>query len=445
MVFPETYINFYQRNGGLIGGRGLGGLSKTWKSPEPLEGITHMFKARRMTGVVVDSNDKPVAGAVVHADFCEPQQKTLTNEEGRFELDVFPYEPRESLCAFKPGVGAGMISPDFPLEDVWKVRGDKIHWEQWREKHSDGPFTIKIEGGKPITVKVVDPEGNPLEGILTYPSHLYAENSSWNTGDFGGVFPQYTDKNGMATFDWMPMQSYHIISFTAKGTDPRFDKESKNNQYGKSEVHWRESANNNDLVIQLPRKIMIECSAIKADGTPPAVPGMQVHVTATTGWQTVGVITGYGGNFTFFVNANEVLSVQPIWNQGRDPNTGVTKAQLNVPIGNGNPPPPRFDFILEEGTVVKGKIISKTPMEDYSSLYISVYDDAAGDGQLTEMNRIFTSFDLTKEGDFESRFPDGRFLFTVSGIKDGEKSIKKEIEKPLIINGETEIRFDLEI
>ena len=445
MVFPDTSINFYQRNGGLMGSHSLRGISETWKSPQSLEREIRMFKARRMSGVVVDSNDKPVASAVVCANFCGPMQKTLTDENGHFELDTFPHQPSESLYAFKVGVGAGMISPDFPLEEAWKATGEQIHWEQWQKNHSDGPFTIKIERGKTISVKVVDPEGNPLEGILTYPGYFSADNSFWNTWDFGMLFPQRTDKNGMITFDWIPTSNYHIITFRASGTDPRFDKESKINQYGESQAVWRESADNNDLVIQLPKKIMVEGSVKKADGVTPISPGMQISVTGGTGWASVGTQTDYAGNFAFFVNANEVVSVLPICNQGStwDANAAI-KAMLNVPVGNGWTPVPRFDFVLEEGTLVKGKITSVESREDYSKLYVQIHDDTANNGQLTEMNRLYVVIDLNQKGEFETRLPDGRYRFNVSEYKDGKRT-EKDIDKPLIINGETEIQFDMDI
>lgn len=263
----------------------------------------------------------------------------------------------------------------------------------------------------------------------------------WN---FGEIFPQRTDKNGMVTFDWIPTQNYHIITFRASGTDPRFDKESKNNQYGENNAVWREAANNNDLVIQLPKKIMVEGSIKMADGTPVS-PGMQIAVSGGTGWSSAGTQTDYDGNFTLFVNANEVISVMPICNPGRNPDVaGVAKARLNVPIGNGRTPAPRFDFVLEKGTLVKGKIITREPREDDSQLHVQIHDDAANDGQLTDMNRLFVVFDLNEQGEFEIRLPNGRYRFKISETRDG-KHVETEIAKPLEINGETEVRFDLEI
>ena len=349
MVLPDTDLCCYQRKEGLLLRNGtvdLGLFAKNWKSPEPLEGKLYLIKVRRVTGVVMDAEDQPVAGAVVIASYANPIQNAMTDEKGHFELDVVSHQELDWIFAYKADVGGALIWPDHPQNEPLKF-GENFDTlrRQWEENRNDGPFTIKLERREPITVKVVDPKGNPLEGILTTPSYLSLPNSLVIMWNFGQVFPQRTDKNGMITFDWLPIDNCDRVTFGAVGTNPRFDKEGKNNRYGYRNTDWIKNADNNNVVISLPTKVMVEGSVRYADGTP-AWPGMRIEVSGKTASGGAGT-TDYSGNFTFCRNADDVISVQPMCNTPRKMNVSV-EAKRNIPIGDGKTPAPRFDFILEE-------------------------------------------------------------------------------------------------
>jgi hypothetical protein len=145
------------------------------------------------------------------------------------------------------------------------------------------------------------------------------------------------------------------------------------------------------------------------------------------------------------VNAHEVISVQPIDNSGRDPASGVVSARLNVPVGNGwSTPAPRFDFVLEKGTKVTGKIVANNAKADVERAFLQVYDGAVGGNEMTEMNRLFVITNLNEQGEFNMRLPDGRYRFKVRQMIAG-KLEDKVIDQVLEINGEDELRFDIKI
>jgi uncharacterized GH25 family protein len=450
---PETQGSISGTDQGMANRFSLWEIPKDWNPSKPLEMTVTIYKRTRVfTGTVVDSGDKPVAGALVGSSFDFPLLCAKTDHQGRFKHYDFE-NPIESLFAFKDGVGGVAISPDFEEQDKWKAMNPEGR-EEWKqqEKHNNGPFTLKLAKGEPISVRVVNSEGNPVEGILVAPTSFSTdyrytkETQSWNAWHLTQFWGKKTDANGMVRFDSIPTEGYGMVCFDAFGDDPRVVQESKTNQFGKGDAVWRKHENNNDLVISLPRRILVKGSVRNADGTPPSS-SMQIIVTGLPGWSDCGTCTDYAGNFTIFVNANEVISVQPIFNPQSDPKTGVAKAKLSVPVGNGRMPAPRFDFVLEKGTKVLGKITAKDANLDVSNVYLQVslqvYDDAAGTGVMADMNHLFVLAGISKEGEYETRLPDGRFRLKTYRMIDG-KVDEKEIAQ-LIINGEDEIRFDLEI
>ncbi|MCL2744425.1 MAG: hypothetical protein FWE67_11305, partial [Planctomycetaceae bacterium] len=294
----------------------------------------------------------------------------------------------------------------------------------------------------------VNHEGNPVEGAFVAPTSFSTdyrytkETRSWNAWNLLRLLGKKTDANGMVRFDTIPTEVYDMIPFMAFGDDPRFMKESKSKQFGEGRAVWRLRANNNELAISLPRRILIEGSVKNADGTVPSSMQMGVHGLAG-GWSSCGTDIDYAGNFAFFVNAHEVISVQPIYNPHLDAKSGVAPARVNVPVGNGwSTPAPRFDFVLEKGTRVTGKLISKDAKMDYSKTYIHVHDDTVD--QMTDMNQLFIDTNLNEQGEINMLLPKGRYRFKVQQYIDGKK-VEKVIDKPLVVNGEEEIRFDLEI
>ena len=448
---PETQGAVRGTEKGMANAMSLWEIPRDWNPSKPLELTITIYKRTRcFTGTVVDADGKPVAGALVGSSFNRPLLCALTNEKGRFEHYDFE-NPVESLFAFKDGVGGVAICPDYDdPSEKWKAMNPegREEWKQ-REKHNNGPFTLKLSKGDPISIRVVDYEGNPVEGVLVAPTSFSTdyrytkETRSWNAWGLSTFLGKKTDADGMARFDSVPTEDYDMVCFNAFGDDPRIVKDRRTNQFGKGDAVWRKRANNNDLVISLPRQIMIEGSVKNADGTPPSE-DMQISITGSD-WASVGTHTDYAGNFSFFVKANEVISVQPIWNTHRNPNAKVAKAQLNVPVGSGRVPAPRFDFVLEEGARVYGKIIKGNGKLDSKKTHVQVFDMAYDrkDGDLN-MSRLFVVFELNEQGEFEIRLPDGRYRFTVNESIDGEY-VEKEIDTPLEINGESEVRFDLEI
>ena len=242
----------------------------------------------------------------------------------------------------------------------------------------------------------------------------------------------------MVRFDSLPMEGYDIISFDAWGTDPRVDKDATSSRFGEGRAVWRSRANNHELVISVPRQIMLEGSVRRADGSPPPV-SMQISVSART-WGSVGTQIDYAGNFTFFANANEIVSVHPITSEHRHAGIGVASAMLNVDVGDGwRTPAPRFDFVLVEGTKVFGKVAADDSGKPLSQMRVAIFDMAYDrkEGPV-ETNRLFIAIEVNAAGEFETRLPQGRFRFK---INEKESDVVLEIGEG---DAEVQINFDAE-
>ena len=429
---------------GMASGFSLWDFPKDWNPSKPLESTVSVWKRNRIfTGMVVDAEGKPVAGAVVGSSFDPPLVLAETDEKGRFEY--YDYEnPIESLFAFKDGVGGAAICPDYDdPKDKWKAMNPEGR-EEWkkREKHNNGPFTLQLSKGEAISVRVVDPEGNPVEGVWVAPTSFSTdyrytkEVRGWNTWWMTSRLNKKTDRNGTARFDSLPTEGYDMVCFDAFGDDPRIEKESKSNHFGSGNAVWRKHTKNNDIVVSLPKQVMVEGSVRTADGSPPPT-RMQISVIGSSGWSSCGPWTDYAGNFSFPVKANEAISVQPISDFRNSPNIGVAKARLNVPVGSGRAPAPRFDFVLGEGTRVFGTISKDGEKTDSGKTYVNIFDAAYDkkDGDL-EMSRLFVLCDIDEKGEYEARLPDGVYRFEVN---------REKIPGTLEIKGETEKRFDLKL
>ena len=316
---------------------------------DPMEVTCKLIKARRLTGQVLDQDGKPVEGAIVGGTWSYRIGCVSTDERGHFDIDVIPQQPLLSLWAFKPGVGYDSLYPDLKPIDFFSSDDQ----EAWRKKdnHDNGPFTLKLTKNEPITVKVVDMEGNPIEGILVYPDGGgFSEDHCFEVNCFESLMGQKTDKDGFVVFDWLPSWQQQCM-FYANGSNPRFDKTGNARFYGRTWTHSGERKGNEPLVISLPKRVEIQGSVRNEDGSP--VARLQLEI-AGKNFATVGEYTDHAGNFSYDVNADDPISVHPVM-QSNQPL--VAPAIYLESVGDGTNPVPHFEFVLEKGTKLFGHVL----------------------------------------------------------------------------------------
>jgi hypothetical protein len=427
-VKPFTQLSFYHQARGLKAGESFWSIPEDWTPNKPIELTVTTFKSRRLTGTVVDQEGKPVADACVFYSMDPSSSYATTDKDGKFELDTMPFQSL-MIYAVHATLGAATAYPDFPPEEAWK--GEGYVPDDWEEtQRNNGPFTMKLERGETITVRVVDKEGKPIEGLFVAPTYFSTETSFWNPISAKETLRKVTDKNGTAEFRWIPTSTYKFITFEAWGTDPRFAKNSPASRYGNGSAVWRTEEKNNNLavqlperVIQLPNKIMLEGSVRYADGSIPRP--MQIHLIGKD-YRSVGDETDFNGNFVFFANANEIVSLHPIYNSRRQDRPGIAPPKLRVDVGNGKKSVPRFDFVLKPGTKVTGKL---------SNARLKTFVMSGPEDTVDNQNEWFGVWNQVDDG-YELILPPGRYRFKVDDkvsdvvleIREGDKEKQLDLK-----------------
>lgn len=447
MVDYSTELEFNNREKDLKGKASLY-LSDGWKQMDPIDRKFTMRKIKRITGKVVDPDDKPVVGAEV---YCNDGTSDLavSDEQGNFELDLYGEILTSSfIFAFKPGLGSGknVFGHRDSGESYEEYNRLKVEWLQGRHK-------IKLYKKPRIGFHVVDFEDNPLEGIEVRPTSFPINGflTSFHETD---RFTQKTDRDGNVSFDWIPSTPSHIIRFEISGTDPRIDTESKAGQYGSAGALWRENEQDgNEFVIRLPKKVRIDGRIRLKDGSVPRTE-MWVNVIGKKHYDAILpespfhhtfpgenryndiIRTNIKGEFTFFANADELISVCPLDSPNNVPDSRVAPMQVRVNVGDGKRPAPRFDFVLQKGTRLFGKL--SRPSGKLSVYEVSGPDDPIDDHNLrtTIINSFvctaFSEPDINRD-EYEIYLPPGLYRFDYGG---------EEISELLEITDEEEIRKD---
>ncbi len=168
--------------------------------------------AKQARLVVLDAQEKPISGASVAAllgNLGGRRITTITDESGLAELTYTSSEPIAVALAWKDGEGLDYrlyqqaqrgYGPEFPEDSIER---------------------FKLEGTAPVTLRIVDDQQRPLEGIRVYPFVLQktvrtaTSSTDLNLSFFHDFIHEYSDANGEVTFKWMPTWQKSLISFWA--------------------------------------------------------------------------------------------------------------------------------------------------------------------------------------------------------------------------------------
>ncbi len=372
-------------------------------------------KTRRITGTVLDANDQPVENANVSGTDWGALRIACakTDKQGKFEYDASSEIPIGSIFAMKPGVGYDEVTFIENAYDYFQKVNDK-NWKN--EKHDNGPFTLKLKKGETITVRVVNDDHRPLEGIMVSPGFSQVDN-------LGTLLGQKTDAEGIVVFDWIPGRA----GFTACGANPRFERSGDAGNYG-HHLKWSQGLPNETLEITLPRRVEVRGSVRLEDGTP--VPWCRLEIL-TGDMMTVGESTGHDGNFSYDVNERADITILP---DGYDqPLVAAKKWMERVVLPDDPETLPRFDFVLIEGTKLSGRILSPTDQKPIPDAYLWV-SELKGTGELMP-RKGFSERHIRADagGNYSVALPPGIYR-----AENQDKSIAKTFE----IKNEKELSLD---
>jgi len=320
---------------------------------------------RVITGTVVDEDGKPVEGATVAGvDQTTYPNLTTTDTEGNFRF-AYPKESRslQQVYAFKEGIGFNYLC----TEEIDHYRGITPP-----EKISDGPFTLKLSPFKPVEIRVVNEDREPLPGATVGPWLIgkKGEKDSFNTSRAPNFFTNNTNAEGVATLQCLPEWAIDRTRYTAYGPsegilqddgtrvyygdDNKSMDEFENRQFTPSNIRQQMqnfAKNENYQFIPtfvLPKQARVKGTVKLPDGTP--VPWARItrasHATCGHGIRH----TDANGEFELRENVHQKLDLAV-----DESKFGATPGVFAFDVGDGTSEK-RLNFVLEKGIRLHGTV-----------------------------------------------------------------------------------------
>jgi hypothetical protein len=317
---------------------------------EPLELI--LRPAREIQCTVVDALHKavPDASVLVAASF-EKFDEAKTDNEGRAAFRVPPDLPLQAVVAMKGGAGLDYWSfrqKDEPKSDPYKLAHD----------HAE-PLTFVLNGARPVTIRVVDNQDEPLAGVKVYPWLLSKPNKGAQYDDLnlsGLDITQRTNREGVASFDFIPIDNTKRINFWARTEG-----------YYSPERHMFDPASNaSEVVAKLVPLVSVRGQVAFEDGRPaPDIDVMAVGAGHTMDGFRQSTRTDAAGNFAFeaypdqyyqFFAGNRQWATDPLYK-----------------IVLAGQPVEDLQLRLNPATRVYGRVTSGRDKSPVKSLYLQLY------------------------------------------------------------------------
>ena len=222
---------------------------------------------------VVDSEAIPVADANVVVQFGYPHLANglTTDSQGRVSVRAPQSERIDTIIAWKDGAGL-----DYEVYSLGRDQQSDLKTPV--PEFPAGGETLRLEGASPVTVRVVDDAGTPIQGVRLYPWLLRKEsaNRELNLSFFTDSISETTDASGTASFEWMPHWQKSIVAIW-----PSIE------GYSRTRAHYDPAVDDAALQVTLERLVAVRGRVLDPDGNP--VGGIAVHATgAGYGWDSGG-------------------------------------------------------------------------------------------------------------------------------------------------------------
>lgn len=388
---------------------------------------------------VIDTEGKPVADAqvVVQLGYPHSLDALSTDENGRLELFVPESERIQSVMAWKDDVG-------FDYEVYALDRNQQADLKTEVPEFPDAGEILRLDGAAPVTVKVVDSSGVPIEGVRLYPWILRKEsaNRELNLSYFADAVAKMTDAAGQATFAWMPTWQESIVTIwpTAEG-------------FTRTRANYEPAVDRGEITVTLNRLVTIQGKVLDDQGKPAG--GISVNARGKGyGWD------GGRDQTTSTDDGTYKLQVPPeqVYMVTVADNKWVSDAVPSFAV-NTDKPVDGIELRLREPTVLTGQLTAEPSGDPIKNQRVFVYqygDDLISIEGATianpESSRRYVQPLLVKstqtddEGRFEFRLGDGAYdirpprqekaeKFDVSGEESLTIDVTTEIQKKVKLIG----------
>jgi len=325
-----------------------------------------------ITGTVVDEDGKPVEGATVAGGIT----LVPTDAEGTFKFAYKHYRP-STVYAYKEGIGFDYLD----VKDIYKQLGREL-WEDF----DDWTVQLTLAPTTPVTIKVVNKEGEPLPGVIVAPSEILEEGTTphymtmlesfmdrFNATDFCCV---KTNEEGIATLNFLPERFIARTRFSAYCPKEGVLHPDGRRVYYYPAYRWMRGLpeGQNFLEITLGKLARVKGTVKLADGTP--VPWISINVNdlRPTPFDMPGHRSGFtdiNGAYDLLIPPNDVYHFEVADNM-----LGIAPRVLNFKIGDGNTDT-TLDFVLEKGIRLHGTVYDaegKPVVGEYNSRRYSDYN-----------------------------------------------------------------------
>ncbi|QDV41768.1 Regulatory protein BlaR1 [Stieleria neptunia] len=227
--------------------------------------------AKRIRVQIFDSNRSPVekAAIFIQGHDCTVDQ-TVSDEHGQAELLYPDGFPLQAIGALKAQLGCDYLNFEVP---------GKAHHRDLQQGY-EGDIEMHFNGIRMATVKVIDSNDHPVEGIRLDPWYIQKPDRSgtWNHPMLD-AFSRTTDKEGVAVFDMFPSDQLKGMQIWPRLTRPDWfviGTQFHGMSNGSAYVEWERG---DSATVRIAPKVRVRGRVILPNGKPAA----NVHVVASGG------------------------------------------------------------------------------------------------------------------------------------------------------------------
>lgn len=392
---------------------------------------------REIYGTVTDADGRPVEDALVGvgSPFVFPVL-TKTDASGRYRLphfvDLFHLKV---VFARKPGYGVAFRHTGERWPQDALARGESL------ADRKNGPFDLRLGPARSATIKVIDESGSPIVGARARVYSIKVRQTGPPSIDphtgkprarYDQVFDPgrglddwtvYTDRQGLARFDWLPTDIPEIeggppgmivseVQFSASGGKGKYLKET-DPPFGFELITWKAEDGrplDDPPLIVLAPQAEVSGSVKLRDGTP-------------VSWARIGryLYADAKGEYRYYVQAEKresrhmpgtPLTRYPLQSVCVDSSLGAAPCVFRVLLTSSEPR--RVDFVLDRGVRVTGFVHDEDgkPVTDLRVDITEFNPNGLPNfgGDAAEC-RYALAADAGKPGRFECLLPPGKFRF----------------------------------
>lgn len=389
---------------------------------------------------VINGDGTPVAGAQTAMELSQPSIPVsgVTDASGQARLRFPSTQHVKSVVAWKESLGL-----DYRLYQL--SRGERAAGTNKPPEFPEtNEVTLTLTGARPLSIRVVDDQQQPVAGARIYPWLLNKdiENNHLNLSQYRGQFQVNSDANGMATIPWLPAWQQTPVEIWSKWPG-----------FVQTRTTYDPKTSAGSLAVSMSRLVPIRGTVRDADGRP--VGGITIAASGAgygpdSARETA--VTDDTGTYELIVEPNQIYLLLSLHNKlASAPHTGFAVLP-NTPVAGR-------DFTLRPATRVHGILRDESSQQPLTNQRVLVYQHGTAlsdlkenllpnpEGSRRSVRPRWTHSTRTDDsGRFEFLLGDGNFeiwphgkgeasQFVIAGESEREINITTRVERFVELTG----------